>query len=275
MDVFDDQLSYSYTGYVAMALNNRSEETLELLLRNNIDNEVFWEIETHLFASPLGMQHVAVPSGAYEFAFENEEARKYMLNDGVVGDLAFMMGYRRWPIPKSEAASWRAVLKEVLGDEDFDQAWLHSSSSSIGLREIASGDDDEVIQWTWENSTPLVFLLQGYCVEHDFLRGKFKHDALTSVLYFWLRLLQQNGVDLINYGQQECQLIQQSQPQLGAHWVNSITYGVPERLLDIHYGPNPQDWHLVWDLDVEQMAGEFWTSLQEPEFAMPGRWVDD
>lgn len=258
-----------------MALNNRSEETLELLLRHNIDDAVFQIMQIHLFVIPLGIESAAVPLGAYAFAFENEEARKHMLHDGIVGDLAFMMGYRSWPLPKSEAASWRAVLKEVLGDEDFDQAWLHSSNSLYVMEIVLNDVHDDFIHWTWENPTPLVLLLQGYCVQHGFLRGKSKHDGLVRALYFWLRLLQQNGVDLINYGQQECQLIQQSQPQLGAHWVNSIMYGVPERLLDIHYGPDPQDWHLIWDLDVEQMAGEFWTSLQEPEFAMPGRWVDD
>ncbi|KAF7531687.1 hypothetical protein G7054_g8639 [Neopestalotiopsis clavispora] len=241
-DANDNELYYSYIGYVAMALNNRSEETLELLLRNDI---------------------------------EDAEARKYMLGDGIVGDLAFMIGHRSWPISKSDAASWRTVLKAVLGDEDFDQAWLHSSNSLVLMDYVLDFDKDNQIHWTQENATPLVFLLQGYCVRHDSLRGKSKHDRLTSVLYFWLRLLQQSGVDLINYGRQECQLIQQSQPQLGAYWVNSFMYGVPERLLDIRYGPDPQDWHLTWDLDIEQMAGEFWTSMQEPEFAMPGRWVDD
>ncbi|KAF3000018.1 hypothetical protein E8E14_004688 [Neopestalotiopsis sp. 37M] len=274
-DAYDDESISSYFGYVAVALNNRSEETLELLLRHDINDAVFDIMEIHLFVSSLGTGTVVVPAGAYAFAFGNEKARKHMLRDGVVGDLAFMMGYRSWPIPKSEAASWRAVLEAVLGDEDFDQAWLHSSTSLSVMGCILDFDYDNDIHWTWENATPLVFLLQGYCVWHDLLRGKFKHDGLTSILNFWLQILQQNGVDLVNYGRQECQLIQQSQPQLGAYWADSITYGVPERLLDIHYGPDPQDWHLVWDLDVEQMAGEFWTSMQEPEFAMPGQWVDD
>ncbi|ETS84903.1 hypothetical protein PFICI_02928 [Pestalotiopsis fici W106-1] len=266
---------YDYwDGYSAMILKDCSDDTLENLLRHNNDaqNTILDSIHWPMFLFLQWPYRSAVPSSTYAFVSRNETILKYMLDDEIVGNLAYAIGDRSWPLSESEKADWGDILKAVLGDESFDQAWLHSTTVCW---EEATDDRPFNMQWPWSDATPLVSLLQGYCIRHDLQRGKSKHAGLANALHFWLQLLQQNKVDLIDYGLKERQMIQQNRPEIGTYQAFSRTYGVPERLLDIRYGPNPQDWYLIWDLDVEQMAGQFWTSLREPEFAMPGGWVDD
>jgi hypothetical protein len=43
------------------------------------------------------------------------------------------------------------------------------------------------------------------------------------------------------------------------------------------YGPRLDDWDLIWAWDpaVEELAGSFWASVEEPVLAMPGAWIDE
>lgn len=47
------------------------------------------------------------------------------------------------------------------------------------------------------------------------------------------------------------------------------------RLASFKYGPRPEDWHLIWGVDSDEFAGEFWDLIENPPLRIPGGWVDD
>lgn len=276
-DTFEQPSLKFWIGYVAMILGARSHKILDLLLQVHvaIKDGALSIIRKYLFFSCTWYHHHAHPA-IFAFACENTTVLNHLLYDGVVGDFSLAIGSSSWPLSKRDADAWGQCLTALIGADKFDQAWLHSTKvSKDGDMEKPFGDDDH---------TPLSYLLQGYCCYHYEEQGKKRRSRLISVLHFWLHLLQQNQVDLIAYGLHERQHIQKRHPEVGIFrrrgpgeefWFRFHSSGVPERLLDIKYGPDPGDWDLIWDIDIEQMAGDFWTSLNEPEFAMPGQWVDD
>jgi hypothetical protein len=52
--------------------------------------------------------------------------------------------------------------------------------------------------------------------------------------------------------------------------LKTIPFTAP-KLVDIQYGSRPEDWKSVWDMDVEEMAGEFWLMLDDQN-PLPGSW---
>jgi hypothetical protein len=47
------------------------------------------------------------------------------------------------------------------------------------------------------------------------------------------------------------------------------------RLKDIRTVKDVCDWELIWDMEVEEFAGDFWETVDSGTFGMPGSWVDD
>jgi hypothetical protein len=120
----------------------------------------------------------------------------------------------------------------------------------------------------------------------------------------WLRILQASGVNLLEYGKRELDILQDvDSPCKGAFDVDSIrasativrpwltegtvreTFTGPEygssldtwrpiRLLDITYGSEPSDWRLLWVVEFEFLAYEFWMSVEGPDIMMPGTWIE-
>ncbi|KAJ4148267.1 hypothetical protein LMH87_002746 [Akanthomyces muscarius] len=40
------------------------------------------------------------------------------------------------------------------------------------------------------------------------------------------------------------------------------------------YGPEPKDWKFTWELQWEEMVGQFWELIDNPPLKLPGAWVD-
>ncbi|KAF3347841.1 hypothetical protein VdG2_04077 [Verticillium dahliae VDG2] len=57
-------------------------------------------------------------------------------------------------------------------------------------------------------------------------------------------------------------------------WIVLSTATEP-KLLELRYGPRPEDWNLIWDMDIEELACDFWEMIDEMPLPMPGAWVDD
>lgn len=276
-DTFEQPPLTFWIGYIAMILYTRNNEVLDLLLQVHvaIRDGALSNIRKYLFFACPWYHHEMHPA-IYAFACENTTVLNHLLYDGVVGDFSLAIGSSSWPLSRRDADAWGQCLTALMGADKFDQAWLHSTK--------VSKEDDMEKPFGGDDHTPLSYLLQGYCCYHYDEQGKRRRSTLISVLHFWLHLLQQNQVDLIAFGLHERQHIQKRHPEVGIFrrqgpderfGLYFHLNGVPERLLDIKYGPDPRDWDLIWDLDIEQMAGDFWTSLNEPEFPMPGQWVEE
>ncbi|KAI8413211.1 hypothetical protein FOFC_06486 [Fusarium oxysporum] len=46
-------------------------------------------------------------------------------------------------------------------------------------------------------------------------------------------------------------------------------------LVVLSVGPRADDWSFSWDPCVEELSGEFWTTLEDAQIKVPGAWVDD
>lgn len=95
----------------------------------------------------------------------------------------------------------------------------------------------------------------------------------------WLRALSIGGVDLEQYGRQEVAVLRRFITKYEGFYfyvrVGGILY-YPVELVQIDFGPKPEDWNLHWEYGHVEYAREFWQRV-EFEFAakMPGTWIDD
>jgi hypothetical protein len=46
-------------------------------------------------------------------------------------------------------------------------------------------------------------------------------------------------------------------------------------LVILSVGPRADDWSFSWDPCVEELSGEFWTTLEDAQRKVPGAWVDE
>ncbi|KAK3900893.1 hypothetical protein C8A05DRAFT_16847, partial [Staphylotrichum tortipilum] len=112
--------------------------------------------------------------------------------------------------------------------------------------------------------------------------GRLRVQALVRG---WVEEIQAGGKDLELYGKAELAAFIRQNPRCSAQWAQGVMlYDVPREPLPSGYrwrgltaGSRPEDWRLVWewDPDVERLAGEFWTLIEDPPLVMPGSWVDD
>ncbi|KAM3477958.1 hypothetical protein MY5147_002465 [Beauveria neobassiana] len=94
----------------------------------------------------------------------------------------------------------------------------------------------------------------------------------------WLEDLQRGGVDLKNYGQEEEKIFRQlnifrSKAFEAESWPlgsSPTTYA----LIGFNHGPEPKDWEFEWELDTDELVGEFWEHIENQDIRMVGAWVD-
>ncbi|KAM3520101.1 hypothetical protein MY4038_009551 [Beauveria bassiana] len=93
----------------------------------------------------------------------------------------------------------------------------------------------------------------------------------------WLEDLQKGGIDLKNYGQEEEKIFRQlnifrSKAFEAESWPlgsSPATYA----LIGFNHGPEPKDWELEWELDTDELVGEFWEHIENQDIRMVGAWV--
>ncbi|KDN63480.1 hypothetical protein CSUB01_07570 [Colletotrichum sublineola] len=171
---------------------------------------------------------------------------------------------------------------------------------------------ETVVPWGWFlvpvwKSTPLISLLGGaLCRLSPEIRLSEWDSIFQAVLKQWLRDLQAAGVDLLQYGRQEALVHKFTCPEVrGAFdsdainasrrvvrndlqeaskdsWMMSVDwtfdksdrYWSPIRIIALYYGPEVEDWRVLWLVESEAFAGEFWRVVEAPRVTMPGSWVD-
>ncbi|KAJ0419321.1 hypothetical protein BJY00DRAFT_286287 [Aspergillus carlsbadensis] len=141
--------------------------------------------------------------------------------------------------------------------------------SGFELEELSSLDK-------WYNITPLFAGLQASTQIWRISPRAMKQakNRLQQSLLFWVEDLKAAGVDLKKYGQQETRLLREESGWDFAEWNSFLeTRGRP-KLASFRYGPEPEDWELVWEeVFVEDFVGDFFSFAELPPL-MPGAWVD-
>ncbi len=117
-----------------------------------------------------------------------------------------------------------------------------------------------------ENSPPLTNVSR-------YRRWKYE---IQEVVRDWLEDVRAGGKDLERYGMIEQALFFCHTASRQGRWSRE-TRRAGHRWTGFTTGRRPEDWKLLWewDADVEEIAREFWASIEEPVLTVPGSWVDD
>lgn len=112
-----------------------------------------------------------------------------------------------------------------------------------------------------------------------------KARDLRRWLLWWLKILQDAGLDLVVYGAEEVRRFrilrstENSSPRFEC-WFNLIPSEYLGQVLHftVGYGPTPEDWTVQVEFPVEQYVSDFWQipSLQDDgkSLSIPGSWID-
>lgn len=101
----------------------------------------------------------------------------------------------------------------------------------------------------------------------------------------WLNILQEGGIDLLDYGRQEKRRLKDHDND----WTFRIwrdvwyedTYDInlngkfEVRLIGFEYGRQPGDWKLWWSEPTDGLVGDFWKEMDPEPLCIPGSWDED
>lgn len=194
-------------------------------------------------------------------------------------------------------------------DEDWARLVTKVASAAtlddlISLETVVPWDVYEVTAW---RGTPLLSVIGGalcyLCPDTSFYHWE---AVFHGCIHQWLVLLESAGVDLLEYGKRERQIlhdienhtrgafdaqaIQESKmilrhpmtkgeplpkiQRIGRTNMRGEQYWLPFRIIDLQIGSKPSDWRLVWAPEFELIACQFWESIENQEMVMPGSWVE-
>lgn len=189
-------------------------------------------------------------------------------------DIPFMnivsacIGFRFWCKSACPPVEWQETFQEVLDITGDLHSFRHDA--------VPDGTDFWYLR---HRTTPLICYLLGAAAKMYILQD-FK-TVIQHALIGWLSLLERCKVDLVKYGRRERKALRSNHTLMEVRMEQLLQKRHERRgpehlkLKDIRYGRKLEDWSLVWDLDVEEFAMEFWQMTEEPRYPVPGAWVDD
>jgi hypothetical protein len=122
-----------------------------------------------------------------------------------------------------------------------------------------------------QRESPLAAFLDSLWLDHTQI-GRSEQPQL-----YWLQSLQRAGVDLVEYGRLEKSLLSDAHSQQTIRIFDRIfcLYG-QVRIINITYGPEPEDWHVWFSWPLDEWSGDFWYMVENPElFDIPGAWLPE
>lgn len=161
-----------------------------------------------------------------------------------------------------ELARWLLtdIPLEELTEQEYDRSWGLKLTPLIGAIFRHS-------HFLTRRRPPNVTQKRGYM--------RLFRRFLTS----WLEDVQSAGIDLAAYGKKELELFVRDHQVLALRWctldIGPKSDGYPlsgPRLVSFTYGPEPEDWELIWDPDTEEFAGDFWELVEDRPLPVPGAW---
>ncbi|KAI3552053.1 hypothetical protein CSPX01_00729 [Colletotrichum filicis] len=162
--------------------------------------------------------------------------------------------------PFDEESSWRKLVRWILQGV---------SSQRLSMQMPFDAAQEEPRYYT-----PLISALYKTFWDHSEYKRK-----ISLFLRRWLEDVQISGHDLEEYGRREMEYFKREarlQEERLITWSDeTVRYERGMRLVSFAYGPEAEDWNLVWSLEAEEYAGEFWDLIENPPLHIPGGWVDD
>ena len=119
-----------------------------------------------------------------------------------------------------------------------------------------------------------------------------RFTVLQDTVRVWLEALELAGVDLASYGLSERQALINDDVRREfclnpasavlwddwrvekPRWHSLSNQNLTIRLIDIQYGPSPQDWKLWWTEPTDELVGEFWHRIEWQMPRIPGGWIE-
>lgn len=104
-------------------------------------------------------------------------------------------------------------------------------------------------------------------------------------LQMWLEILQECGIDLLEYGRQERRVLKDQEAGCefriyrdvwleGPYW-KTKNGSFEIRLIGFEYGKEPGDWKLWWSEPTDGLVGDFWKEMEPEPLCIPGSWDED
>ncbi|KAK4508290.1 hypothetical protein PRZ48_002028 [Zasmidium cellare] len=124
--------------------------------------------------------------------------------------------------------------------------------------DLTARDDQDGKRW-WA-LTPLGALLSQLRRIHP----RKAASEYNLLLRTWVQMLANCGVDLMAYGELE----------LGTDCDYTLYFDIV-KILGFAYGPEPKDWHLLFEAKNDHHIGQFWRMVEEPERQVPGAWIEE
>jgi hypothetical protein len=164
-----------------------------------------------------------------------------------------------------------------------DQEALRKDLQHLGtlVRDLVKGGSNLHFLTVFD-STPMLEVLRGL------LSRIYCPDALTArngdiePLKFWVKELQDSGVDLERYGSEEKHLLRTEgvarewqYQSLSIRKNDRILVNGRLRLINFTYGPELDDWKFWFAPVMPNYFMDFWEMIGHPERAMPGAWEEE
>jgi hypothetical protein len=86
----------------------------------------------------------------------------------------------------------------------------------------------------------------------------------------WITCLADAGIDLQIYGS-----VEQHQYRMTGNQCPPASDNYTWSILGFDYGSKPSNWRLWWRYPGDPLLGMFWSLVEDPEPAVPGRWIED
>ncbi|KAI1117746.1 hypothetical protein F5Y14DRAFT_439039 [Nemania sp. NC0429] len=98
----------------------------------------------------------------------------------------------------------------------------------------------------------------------------------------WLSKVQSSGYDLEEYGRRENELLTDKDLKVSRycgfsrfHKKEKVRVHHVVCLRGYEYGPEPEDWRILWTVAEKRYAADFWRLVEDGPQSVPGAWVED
>ena len=150
----------------------------------------------------------------------------------------------------------------------------------IFIRDVIQKTKDlHILEWRgYDHSdvynTPLLRLIRLPFYLHPSPRDQHR---IRSWFFTWLEMLKEAGVDLIQYGSRENEVLRTTKPhapQCRRESLGLIPRFRRTRVIGFKYGPEVEDWDIWWDEPTDVLVGEFWKLIEHPPLHVAGEWCE-